>query len=671
MLCIDLQILINLHQHFLTLYVFIYNKLSFYIPSGKTLQNMKPVLSKRMIRIEKKKKKMAALLEISKLNEHDRTKSAIMASSELNSLEVQPSPKRPRTELDDSPEKTSSVTQIDSSEKPSLYSEEYLELKRLLREQNNKMKAEPKFRLREIGESAAMDVSIEDRIPLFLSDIQHLLMFSQIGHHSPYSPARWCQLDKYNKLVNTNILIIENVSLYDYQSHESMFSFLNSKFQHKVEIITPGAYKGDIVQDLATVPLTGTQMRKFINKFGTLEDAVIKSSELFDRIRDLFPMEENKVKSTESIDPSLPQDDKFPRTHLLLSGWQMVEENFPLPIKGLMESKYAGYVLTKDSYKDVTPTSPMFGIDCEMCRTTSGDLELTRVSVVDENFQIFYEELVKPDNKIIDYLTRFSGITHKMMKNVTKRLIDVQEDLRRILPSDAILVGQSLSNDLHALKMMHPYIIDTSVIYNITGDRTRKTKLQTLAREFLSERIQEGRGGHCSIEDSLASLKLTKHKLAHDLHYGDAVMANVATHVRHHPELGHPHYATSMLKQTTKQDRTAAVVSLEDITSRYNYYTFKEEPKRTKKINCVTERNNQQIIKKYCELLKQYSMNIAHVRFTDTQIEKDGTNIYKQVDKWVQEIYEATVVPGLCAVIFGGQKQYGNGCCFITIKRLP
>lgn len=126
-----------------------------------------------------------------------------------------------------------------------------------------------------------------------------------------------------------------------------------------------------------------------------------------------------------------------------------------------METKYTGYVLSKDVYQPVTHYSPMLGIDCEMCRTTCGDLELTRVSVVDENNEVFYEQLVKPDNKIVDYLTQFSGITAKMMKNVTKRLQDVQEDLRRILPPNAILVGQSLSNDMHALKLMHPYIIDT------------------------------------------------------------------------------------------------------------------------------------------------------------------------------------------------------------------
>lgn len=200
-------------------------------------------------------------------------------------------------------------------------------------------------------------------------------------------------------------------------------------------------------------------MRKYVKQYGDLDTAVVNSIDLFDRIRNLFPMTKTK---TENIDyANLPECDSFPRTQLLLSGWQMVEENFPLPIKGLMDTKYAGYVLTKDSYEEVTPFSPFFGLDCEMCRTTCGDLELTRISIVDEDMKVFYEQLVKPDNKITDYLTQYSGITPRMMRNVTKRLQDVQEDLRRILPPDAILVGQSLSNDMHAIRMMHPYIIDT------------------------------------------------------------------------------------------------------------------------------------------------------------------------------------------------------------------
>lgn len=78
---------------------------------------------------------------------------------------------------------------------------------------------------------------------------------------------------------------------------------------------------------------------------------------------------------------------------------------------------------------------------------------------------------MKPENAITNYLTRYSGITEDMLDNVTVTLHDVQQTLRTLLPPDAILVGQSLNSDLHTLKMMHPYIIDTSVIFNLTGDR--------------------------------------------------------------------------------------------------------------------------------------------------------------------------------------------------------
>lgn len=43
--------------------------------------------------------------------------------------------------------------------------------------------------------------------------------------------------------------------------------------------------------------------------------------------------------------------------------------------------------MTKDEYAEVTSSSPMWGLDCEMCRTTM-DSELTRVSIVDENKQV-------------------------------------------------------------------------------------------------------------------------------------------------------------------------------------------------------------------------------------------------------------------------------------------
>lgn len=404
-------------------------------------------------------------------------------------------------------------------------------------------------------------------------------------------------------------------------------------------------------------------------KYGSLEDAVTNSPDVFDRLKDLFPLQRPQSVQSQG---NLPTEDNFPRTQLLMSGWQMVEENFPLPIKGLMNTKYAGYVLTKDTYKEVTPRSPMFGMDCEMCRTTCGDLELTRISIVDENMDDIYDELVKPHNRITDYLTRFSGITPKMMRNVTKRLRDVQEDIRRILPDDAILVGQSLCNDMHAVKMMHPYIIDTSIIYNITGDRRRKTKLQTLAREFLSERIQEGQGGHCSHEDSAASLKLVKLKLTKDVAFGDAVLGDMSMQIRHHPELGHPNYSTSMLKLITKMDKTAQIIGSETIVNKYSQCTFKGI-KKNKKIRCVTDNSNEVVIKSLCDSLavKQFSFNIAQVDLTDANSDGDVESMQKtskQVDSWVKDIYERLASPGLFVVMFGGQNDMCNGCCFIALK---
>ena len=55
--------------------------------------------------------------------------------------------------------------------------------------------------------------------------------------------------------------------------------------------------------------------------------------------------------------------------------------------------------------RDLTAGKKVVAMDCEMCKTADDVFELTRISLLDWNGQVLMDELVKPDNPIVDYLT--------------------------------------------------------------------------------------------------------------------------------------------------------------------------------------------------------------------------------------------------------------------------
>lgn len=72
------------------------------------------------------------------------------------------------------------------------------------------------------------------------------------------------------------------------------------------------------------------------------------------------------------------------------------------PIEGSPRSK--GYISTECDQQR-TDSSPLFGLDCEMCLTAKGN-EVTRVSLVDAQGQCLLNELVKPESRVVNYCTR-------------------------------------------------------------------------------------------------------------------------------------------------------------------------------------------------------------------------------------------------------------------------
>ncbi|KAF2674560.1 hypothetical protein BT63DRAFT_419848 [Microthyrium microscopicum] len=162
---------------------------------------------------------------------------------------------------------------------------------------------------------------------------------------------------------------------------------------------------------------------------------------------------------------------------------------------------------------DLTGGKTVISIDCEMCQTYDKQFELTRISVIGWDGSVILDELVQPPNTITDYLTQYSGITKEMLEPVTTTLEDIQVKLKDMIDHDTVIVGHSLNSDFNALKMTHPFIIDTSVLYPHPQGPPFKSSLKFLAKKYLDREIQnKGPQGHNSVEDALAVLDLVKLK---------------------------------------------------------------------------------------------------------------------------------------------------------------
>ncbi|XP_028567485.2 RNA exonuclease 1 homolog isoform X1 [Podarcis muralis] len=157
----------------------------------------------------------------------------------------------------------------------------------------------------------------------------------------------------------------------------------------------------------------------------------------------------------------------------------------------------------------------VFALDCEMCYTTRG-LELSRVTVVDPSLHVIYDTFVKPDNEIIDFNNRFSGVTAEDMKNTVTSIRDVQAILLNLFSADTILIGHSLESDLFALKLFHNKIVDTSVVFPHRLGLPHKRALRNLMADYLQRIIQDNVGGHDCSEDATACMELMLWKVKED-----------------------------------------------------------------------------------------------------------------------------------------------------------
>ncbi|XP_048764666.2 RNA exonuclease 5-like isoform X2 [Ostrea edulis] len=460
---------------------------------------------KRDKRLESKKRKAAAFLQLD--DETEPVKKKMTEESQTNPT-AQPS---------------GSTGNKKSNNFQQMAEEELLKLRQALRERQKAAMEKPKVFLtleelaRENVSHFETDLKEEEIPPLFISDVQSLILFAVQGSACRMKP-RWCRLLRCTKVTSIVVMVMNGVSNIELEKYPNSFPTIRNAFQTHIEVVNPSQYAKSVPTELFCV-LPPRQQRTLVAKSIKMKQDE-KEEESLNKPED--PLKETEAEEN-PLHPALHGDDSFPRTQLLLSTAQLMQEKYPLPVQ-YSNVNTSDFKFTKEEYLPVNDKSPMFALDCEMCMTKARQSELTRVSIVNEKLETLYDTLVKPYNRITNYLTKYSGITKELLDPVTTRLSEVQKKIQELLPADAILCGQSLGGDLRAVKMYHPYVIDTSCIYNLTGRAGMKTGLKRLTEMFVREKIQEGTEGHDSVEDSVATMKLVQHKLKHNLNYGDVRM---------------------------------------------------------------------------------------------------------------------------------------------------
>uniref|UniRef100_A0A8C7ZIS8 RNA exonuclease 5 n=1 Tax=Oryzias sinensis TaxID=183150 RepID=A0A8C7ZIS8_9TELE len=330
--------------------------------------------------------------------------------------------------------------------------------------------------------------------PISLTELAELIHFAALGRSAGLQQPSWCRLRHHRKVKGVNIVIVEGLTQNLFYKNYLIMKHLRTSYSTRMTFTSPS---NSVASGIfaSEVPKVG-----FLSA----------------------PKPDDKLKKALKHHPVVTKygTEKKGLTAYVLTPEEMIKNHYP--VKG-----FAGFedFLCTDAVDCVSDGSPLFGLDCEMCLTEKG-YELTRVSLVDSCGKCIMDDLVKPQNRVLNYLTKFSGITAAMLRPIKTTLKEVQHKLRKLLPPDAVLVGHSLNNDLVALKIIHPHVIDTSLLYK--RELGQKFKLKVLADVVLDRKIQtEERKGHDPVEDAVAALELAQYFIERgpcqvvELHLGD------------------------------------------------------------------------------------------------------------------------------------------------------
>jgi len=164
----------------------------------------------------------------------------------------------------------------------------------------------------------------------------------------------------------------------------------------------------------------------------------------------------------------------------------------------------------------VEEQSKYIALDCEMVGVghQGKQSSVARITLVDWNGRIVWDEFVQQEQEVTDYRTFVSGVTQLDVEDATLTLQECQNHVKKII-TGKILVGHALKNDLRALGLTHPWEAtrDTAKYEPFMQIRFDDKilwprKLKHLALEKLEREIQRKGEPHSAYEDAAAAMDL-------------------------------------------------------------------------------------------------------------------------------------------------------------------
>jgi RNA exonuclease 1 len=157
-------------------------------------------------------------------------------------------------------------------------------------------------------------------------------------------------------------------------------------------------------------------------------------------------------------------------------------------------------------------------LDCEMGYTSHG-MELIRLSAVKwPSGEKLMDVLVQPVGTVLDPTRQdFAALAASDRLHIMQSPAAARELFFSYISPQTPLIGHAIENDLTAMRVIHPVVIDSALLYPHRSGLPYRLGLKHLAKLHLDRYIQVNIGkGHDSLEDARATGDLVRVKIRED-----------------------------------------------------------------------------------------------------------------------------------------------------------